>query len=132
MPKGYCLDSDVLIWQLRNARQRTQVTAQLASLAQAAPLACSVLSIAEISQGMRSGEEAKTNALLDALVSHPIDRAVAERAGSIVRDLKAKGRTMHLADALIAATCLVHELTLVTLNVKDFAHVAGLLLEEVA
>ena len=32
MVRGYCLDSDVIIWQLRNARQRTQVTAQLASL----------------------------------------------------------------------------------------------------
>jgi predicted nucleic acid-binding protein len=33
---------------------------------------------------------------------------------------------MGLADAIIAATALVHQLPLVTRNVDDFKHVAGL------
>ena len=43
----------------------------------------------------------------------------------------ARGITMGLADAIIAATCLVHGLTLVTLNVADFEKVEGLALETV-
>jgi predicted nucleic acid-binding protein len=35
-------------------------------------------------------------------------------------------RKMGLADAIIAATALVHRLPLVTRNVDDFKHVAGL------
>jgi predicted nucleic acid-binding protein len=35
-------------------------------------------------------------------------------------------RKMGLADAIIAATALVHDLPLVTRNVADFKHVAGL------
>ena len=49
---------------------------------------------------------------------------------TIVRNLRAKGRTLHLADALIAATCLVHDLVIVTLNAKDFSQVDGLILAE--
>ncbi|MGB0561791.1 MAG: type II toxin-antitoxin system VapC family toxin [Spirulinaceae cyanobacterium] len=37
-------------------------------------------------------------------------------------------RRMTLGDALIAATALVHELTLVTRNVEDFRWVEGLTL----
>lgn len=35
-------------------------------------------------------------------------------------------RKMTVGDALIAATCLVHQLTLVTHNTKDFTWIAGL------
>jgi predicted nucleic acid-binding protein len=35
-------------------------------------------------------------------------------------------RKMGLADAIIAATALVHQLPLVTRNVDDFNHIAGL------
>ncbi len=35
-------------------------------------------------------------------------------------------RRMGIADAIIAATALVHELTLVTRNVADFKHIADL------
>jgi toxin FitB len=36
-------------------------------------------------------------------------------------------RKMTIGDALIAATCLVHQLTLVTHNTKDFTWIAGLM-----
>ena len=34
---------------------------------------------------------------------------------------EARGRTIKIADGMIAATALEHDLTLVTRNVKDFA-----------
>jgi predicted nucleic acid-binding protein len=41
---------------------------------------------------------------------------------------EASGRTIKIADGLIAATALEHDLTLVTRNVKDFTGFGVLLL----
>lgn len=51
----------------------------------------------------------------------PLDDAVASRAIALRQE-----RRMSLADAIIAATALVHTLPLVTRNTDDFKHVAGL------
>lgn len=50
-----------------------------------------------------------------------LDEAVAERAIALRQT-----RNMGLADAIIAATALVHEIPLVTRNTKDFQYVEGL------
>ena len=51
----------------------------------------------------------------------PLDEVVVARAVSLRQE-----RKMGLADAIIAATALVHQLPLVTRNVDDFKLVAGL------
>lgn len=55
----------------------------------------------------------------DAIID--LDRAMAVRAGQLRADAQAKGRVLHLADALIAATALERGLHLATRNVSDFA-----------
>lgn len=50
-----------------------------------------------------------------------LDDAVATRAIALRQE-----RKMGLADAIIAATALVHDLPLVTRNEEDFKHVTGL------
>lgn len=49
-----------------------------------------------------------------------ITAAIAERAGVMRGQLRAGGYTRSQADMLIAATAEVHNLTLVTRNVRDF------------
>jgi predicted nucleic acid-binding protein len=124
----FCVDSDVLIWHLR-AGSRPQVSSHLQALAGRGAVMTTAISVAEVEQGVRSGEEDRTRRLLRALPVIAIDRDVAERAGELVRSLRSRGETLGLADALIASACLVHELTLVTLNVRHFAKVPGLLVE---
>lgn len=46
---------------------------------------------------------------------------IAERWGVLSGECQLKGRPLKVADGLIAATALEHELTVVTLNVRDFA-----------
>ncbi|MBQ6247766.1 MAG: type II toxin-antitoxin system VapC family toxin [Kiritimatiellae bacterium] len=49
----------------------------------------------------------------------PVDLAVAERWGSLCGEAERRGRPRPAIDALLAATALVHGLTLVTRNVSD-------------
>lgn len=51
----------------------------------------------------------------------PVDTMVADRWGSL---LAAAGRPLPAIDSLLAATALVHDLVLVTRNVKDFANLS--------
>ena len=83
-------------------------------------------------QGVRTGEDDLTRSFLRVLECYSVDRQVAERAGEIVRTLRATGVTVGLADAVVAATCLGNDLTLVTLDVDDFKRVPGLAIETVS
>jgi predicted nucleic acid-binding protein len=113
------VDSDVLIAHLRgmsvahqwllDARQRT------------GPLAVSVVSVAEILGGMRSGERREVNRLLGALQTLAVDDVVARLAG----ELRRRYRRSHAAIG-IAATALVHGCELATLNVQHFPMIDGL------
>lgn len=50
----------------------------------------------------------------------PVSVAIADAWGVLVARREASGRPIDVMDALLAATALVHELTLVTRNTKDF------------
>ena len=124
----YCLDSDVVIWHLRKGHH-VDVSNYLENLAERGALMTTAVTVAEIEQGVRIGESEVTRSLLRSLDVIPIDRNIAERAGEIVRELRGRGVTLGLADALIAAACIIHDLSLVTLNVRHFGNVPGLSLE---
>jgi predicted nucleic acid-binding protein len=69
---------------------------------------------------MRLGEEARTEAFLCSLECYPINGAIARRAGALKSVWARKGRTLSLADMMIAATALEHSLALMTDSRKDF------------
>ena len=50
----------------------------------------------------------------------PVTEAIAERWGILAGECQTKGRGLSVADGLIAATALEHDLTVVTRNVRDF------------
>ncbi len=83
-------------------------------------LAVSTLTHLEVYQGMKANEADATGAFLDGLVSVPVDVAVARRAGTMLGDLRAKGITVGIADAIIGATALQLGATLITNNVDHY------------
>jgi predicted nucleic acid-binding protein len=113
----YLLDSDVLIWQLRDQEEIVEL---LASLSKRGILACSVMSIVEVQAGVRRGEEKKTDTLLDSLKAYDVTPAIANLAGKFIRDHRAKGITLDFVDSVIAATAVIHGLTLLTYNIKHY------------
>ena len=60
----------------------------------------------------------------------PFDASCAEEFGKLRGALKRIGVTVNPIDLQIAAVSLVHSLTLVTNNTKDFHHISGLSLED--
>ena len=51
---------------------------------------------------------------------------IAESFGKIRKDLKVQGKIIEDLDIFIAATCIVHDLTLVTYNKEHFSRVKDL------
>jgi predicted nucleic acid-binding protein len=83
----YCLDSDVVIWHLRKGERQRAVDALLEKLATTGTLGCSVLTIAEVEQGVRKGEEEKTRGFLRPLKAYPVDRDIASGSRANLRRL---------------------------------------------
>ena len=117
------VDTSVLVDYLRGD-QAAAVT--LESARGLGPLHASEITRLEVVAGMRPREAEATNALLSALVWHSVDRDVAEEAGSLGRRwLRAHGG-IDSADLAIAATALLYDLRLLTLNVRHFPMFPGL------
>ena len=116
------VDSDVLIWHLRGYPQATR------RLDQIDPLTISAVTYLELVQGMRNKTElAALKKMLQRrnAVMLPITEAITKQAISLMETLTLS-HGMQMADALIAATAVVHQLPLFTGNVKHFAPVPEL------
>jgi hypothetical protein len=105
------IDTDVFVDHLRGARELR---------AGSDSLCYSTVTRCELFAGS-GDEEEPVRRLLAPLRELPVDRPVAELGGRIRRETRVR-----TPDALIAATALVHRLTLVTRNRRDFEPVAGL------
>lgn len=113
----YLLDSGILILHLRRQPGYLELIDNLASEGE---LHVSVISRFETVRGMRDREKQATFSLLDSLETVDVTSEIADQAGELVRSWKTRGMTFDDADALIAASALQHELTLITTNPKHF------------
>jgi len=112
------LDTTVLLNVLRARQNRRSLLAEL--VAGGHLLATAAINVGEVYAGMQVGEEKRTEAFLSSLDCYPITAAIARRAGSLKSAWAQKGKTLSLADMIVAATALEHGLTLMTDNRKDF------------
>jgi predicted nucleic acid-binding protein len=118
------IDSDVLIAHLRGVPAAGQwlVGARSAD----GPLHVSVVSVAEITGGMRAHEKRQVWRLLASLRVEDVNEVVARRAGEFMRQFRASHSAIGLGDYLIAATADVRGYELATLNVRHFPMFKGL------
>jgi len=80
----------------------------------------------ECLQGSKSNSEKRiVEGYLSRFELHHIDSTVSSRTIELIRAYS-NTSGLFLADALIAATCLEHNLTLVTYNAKDFMFIEDL------
>ncbi len=125
------LDTNILIDHLR----RTTGSSWLERVAQNFPkenLGISVITIQELYEGKSTREKEKEEMLLSTITPLKIlsyTYEIAELAGKIARDSQ---RPLELADAAIAATAIVNDALLATLNKKDFVSIPRLKLLELS
>src|ERR1035438_8714649 len=112
------LDTTVLIDVLRTRRNRPDLRANFVQ--QGHTLATSAISVAEVYAGMRPHEATETDRLLSNIESYPTTGAIARHAGVLKFAYGQKGKTLSLADMIVAATALTHGASLMTDNRKDF------------
>ncbi len=113
-----CLvDTDIVIDFLRRREYARDLLLHWTGLGLAA---ISVLTHIEIFQGMRPREEEQISLLFNSLLSIPIDELIARRAGAIIKEQRAQGSTIGIADAIIAASAMQMNVPLLTNNVGHY------------
>lgn len=117
------IDTDVIIDYLRGQKDAVDFLEEHVE-----DTHLSAMSVAELYQGVREGKERRQlDAMLEAFTLLPIDSEIATAAGLLRRDYRNKFGC-GLADCIIAASALHHELPLVTLNEKHFGMIKDVMI----
>lgn len=130
----YLLDTNILSDLLKRSASQSLVR-RLASTP-VADQATSSITLGELYYGARrlaSGAEALVERIESTLLPNlkvlPFDRRSAVVYGELRADLERRGTPVGDSDTRIAAIALVHDLTVVTANVRHFERVPGLAVE---
>ena len=113
------LDTSVIIDHLR--QKTTDSMLRRLAVKHKNQLAISVISLQELYEGQSTRDKIKENYMLSIITPLkilPYSEEVAKLAGILARDNKSSA---DLADLAIAATAIVYNTPLATLNIKDFA-----------
>lgn len=113
----YFLDSNIIIDFLLKRSKSIKI---LESISINGMPSTSPVCIAEVQLGVKKGEENKTNQFLNSLSIYDLTRDIANLAGKFIREYKEEGKTLNLIDTLIASTCIINDLILVTYNIKHY------------
>lgn len=127
----YLLDTNACV-RLLNGRS-PQLTERMRQHQPAEIVLCSVVKAELIHGAYRSSRVADNLRLLERFfapfASLPFDDHCADAYGRIRSDLERAGTPIGPNDLMIAAVAVVHELTLVTANTREFGRVIGLAFE---
>ena len=123
------VDTSIVIDHLRQIDQnKDTILIELSKGFSKVEIGISVLSVQELYTGSSTKDQNKENYLKMTITPMKVIQytyEVAVLAGKIVRDTKT---TVTFVDAGIAASCIYYNAKLVTLNKKDFASIASLIL----
>ncbi|MGI9047325.1 MAG: type II toxin-antitoxin system VapC family toxin [Burkholderiales bacterium] len=131
---SWLLDTCV-VSELVKAKPQPSVVAWLEECDEAS-LYLSVITLGELEKGIAKLTDTRRRARLRTWVERDlanrfegrvlsIDALVAARWGALAGASEARGVPLPVIDSLIAATCLVHDLTVVTRNTEDFERCAA-------
>lgn len=118
------LDSSIIIQHVRVGNKQNSFLARSELLFKHH---LSVISIYEIELGAyRSGRTSDIDTLQKSFIVLPLTKEIAMRAARLDIDLIRQNLQIGVKDTFIAATCLVHKVPLLTVNVRHFDRVVGL------
>jgi len=112
------LDTNVIIDVLKLRNGRIQQLIQFVS--QENRLAVTSVVVTEIFMGATPKQLPAAVELLSSFQFIPVTRSIAERAGLLYYEWRAKGQTLSLPDVTIAAVCIENGIPLITDNLRHF------------
>ena len=126
----YLIDSDILIYSLKNqplVRQRFKEKASI-------PKAISVISYGELYYGAKKSTQVEKNLAIVRRISELFSiinttKSIMETFADLKTDLQIKGKIISDFDLIIAATALSFNYILVTNNEKHFSRIPSLQIE---
>ncbi len=118
------LDTSVLIELFRKKNKEQTLFYKVSQ--QDKELAISTITNYEIGIGNKQSHATYWAHLSQQLTILPFDRLCSENAINIYSDLSQKNKLLDLADLLIGATAITHQIPIATLNVKHFERISGL------
>jgi predicted nucleic acid-binding protein len=122
----YLLDSDSLINFLNGDKKMVEAVYKIHKKG----IATSVICLAEVLEGLYTLSDKRKTGEFEKFISavevFPVDETTAREFARIRKALRKKGQLIDNFDLLIAATCLAHDLTLVTGNLTHFKRIGGL------
>ncbi len=121
--KTYFLDTSVIIDYLRGKEDAVDLVNNLKG-----KLVSSYICLSELYEGIyRSKNKDAESTILEFFSglskTHGLNQKIAQEFGHLRKILKQKGEIIEDLDIMIAATCIVYGLTLVTLNKKHFLRI---------
>lgn len=118
------VDTSVFIEFLRKKDKSKSI---LYSISEVFPLAISAITHYELLMGATDNKKLYDIQLLtEDLLILPFDDRVASKSGEIYHQLRRENKMIEFRDIFIAATCIVYEMPLKTLNFKHFERITGL------
>jgi len=115
---SFLLDSNVIINFLLNKPSTVKLIEDFLNSGDV--LVTSVICIAEVQLGVKENEKEKTDMFADSLEVFDVTVEIGRIGAFYVREYKKKGVTLNLIDCLVAATCVLNNLILVTYNKRHF------------
>ena len=130
---AYLLDSNTCITHLRS-RGRHSISNRLRSASPGTIFIATIVEAELLFGALRSADPARNLAevrhFCGQLKMLAFDSDVAEEHARVRSELASRGTPIGPYDSIIAATALVHQLTVVTHNTAEFNRVAGLSIED--
>ncbi len=126
----YLIDSDILIYSLKNLPMVRQRFTEKASI----PKAISVITYGELYYGAKKSAQVEKNLAIVRRISELFSiinttKSIMETFADLKTDLQIKGKIISDFDLIIAATALSFNYTLVTNNDKHFSRIPSLQIE---
>ncbi len=128
----YLLDTNICVFLFR---QKSAEALQRLYQTQTGEVGISAVTLAELRYGAdKSADPAKNHVVIDAFLTNitlaEFDESAAKCYGAIRSELESRGTPIGPLDNLIAAQALSLRVTLVTNNVREFARVSGMVVED--
>jgi predicted nucleic acid-binding protein len=115
MKGGVILDTNILIDYLRGSKESAKFLESFQDI-----LCVSAMTVAELYAGARNDRERSgLDQFVEAFSVLPVNKTISKKGGAYRRKY-GKSHNVDLIDALIAATAVMNEMTLFTLNKKHF------------